>query len=122
MFRILSLPDADYITTTPPPDLFDRSHITDQEGRLYQALMQSFANEVVRYMCRAHSGLHVFSLSPGFRPAIRPAADANGHRWPSYTYIKRLIVNGAGAEEVVAAPLACPELEMPASAVITYKV
>ncbi|KAF2818560.1 hypothetical protein CC86DRAFT_388876 [Ophiobolus disseminans] len=119
--RMLNDPDITYSSTAPAPGQL-RTHIAHHESMLCQIAMQNFANEIMRYMVKVGSSIHLLSSSPGAVPEKRPRQDTNGHRWPVYTYIRRQEMNGAGLEEVVAAPLAHAILEMPDCTVLAHAI
>jgi hypothetical protein len=93
---MLKFPKLDYVSAHP----FET--ITAPEVRLYQVLMQNFANEIMRYLAKAGSRLRVFDSDPSFSPDVSSAADSNGHIWPVYTYRRGCVTDASGSYGLVA--------------------
>jgi hypothetical protein len=98
------------------------SVLRDEHVPAYQALMQNFANKVIRYMTSQGTAPHVLSINPSHLESERPGTDLNGHRWPEYNYIKGRITDALGKSEAVAVPLKTAASEFPDIWVLQHTV
>jgi hypothetical protein len=119
---MLNYPDIEYLTS-PRPSVLRYSTITEDEALLYAVVMRKLADQVFRYMAKAGSNVRIFSVQPPVVPEIsdRPLMDENGQRWPDYVFCKSWAVDATGKEEVIAAPVAQSQIQMPISTALSYR-
>jgi hypothetical protein len=109
-FRMLNLPVVDFPQEPATPV---ESVLRDEHVPAYHALMQNFANKVIRYMTSQGKAPRVLSINPSYLESERPGTDSNGHRWPEYNYINGRITDALGRSKAVAVSLKAAASEFP---------
>lgn len=111
---MLNLPVINYGVLPDSTDsTFNQVAIADQQVYAAQKIMQQLAGEIVRYLVRCGSHVKVLNMRPYRYQTKRPVADMNQHRWPNYTYLKKIESDEDGKELVVASPISSATLELP---------
>jgi len=111
-FRILNLPTVNF------GDVYDSEEVPMNE-QVYscQALMQDYANKILRFMAGRGSKLRVLIIKPSSEVVNADGdpfdVDLNGHQWPEYHYARGIFEDFTGMKGVVAHPLRDALLDFP---------
>ncbi|KAI4645489.1 uncharacterized protein J4E78_009401 [Alternaria triticimaculans] len=111
-FRILNLPTVNF------GDVYETESVPMNE-QVYscQALMQDYANKILRFMAGRGSKLRVLIIKPSSEVLNADGdpydVDLNGHQWPEYHYARGHLEDFTGMKGVVAHPLRDALLDFP---------
>lgn len=92
------------------------------DARLCRVVMQQFATQVMQFMVERGSKLKLFNANPtvALKDEVNHPADANGHFWPNYTYVRGRTIDATGRTKVIAVPFAGGYRDMTDSAVLCH--